>query len=660
MPTATTARPLPHRVGAFVAALFVAATGTLFLPAGPAAAAPSLTDQCSTQQWQDPTQWDRCVSKLDDLTTDEVQCVMAPTAETPDAGLAGWFAARPDAPPSNADGRFMVYGYAGYDFTTYDIGCVPTVMHPDYKFENTVANGEFMLATAVVGASDGLREKAWNPASMWGWSDPIVRDATSATYHRVFTVFGAITLMVVGLYLLWRSRQSDMSNTMTIAGWAVLVMALVTAIARYPVESAQLADRSLISGLTAVHEAVGPGADNTPAAQCQAMRLPEQCTDHRTPAQRASDIAVQNILYRNWLRGTLGSADSPTAQKYGPILYDAKSFSWDEYQAIKTETEKYRDDPKNPNANKQRQDIISRKQKNWEKVAKEIKAEDPEAYQYLQGTKGMDRIGSGFIALLSSLFFALFDITASILVLLGFLIFRWAVIAAPVLGTVGMLRPASTGIRRLLNAVIAAIFNIIIFGTGAAIYLFAVDTIMSTATLPAWLQLTLILLVGVVGWLLLRPYRRITQLGGSSSGREMALATRHRSFFRDLRSAATLGVATEAVESMVDRRRGSGGPIPDAPRTARPETRVDAPDPGPTRGAPAGASPSGEEPTRPRVEERGIPEERTAPATRNRPQWTAPEHPEAEPQYAVYRPGTRDTGSTTVRGRRPESADVGG
>jgi len=61
---------------------------------------------------------------------------------------------------------------------------------------------------------------------------------------------------------------------------------------------------------------------------------------------------------------------------------------------------------------------------------------------------------------------------------------------------------------------VAAIFNIAIFGTGAAIYLFAVDLIMNTASLPGWLQVVLVWLVGVVGWLLLRPYRRITQLGG--------------------------------------------------------------------------------------------------------------------------------------------------
>src|SRR2546421_10036520 len=560
--------------------------------------------------------------------------------------MAGWFASKPDAPPSHADGPFMVHGYAGYDFTTYDIGCVPTVMHPDYKFENMIANGEFMFATGIVGASNGLREKAWNPQSMWGWSNPLVEKATDATYHRVFTVFGAITLGVIGLYLLWRSRQSAMSNAMTTAGWAILIMVAVTAIAAWPVRSAQVADQSLISGLAAVHDAVGPPTQDTPPDQCAAFRLKEQCKDHRTPAQRASDVAVQNILYRNWLRGTLGSADSETANKYGPILYDSKSLTWSEYQDIKNEIEQYRNDPNNPNAGKKRKDIFSRKQTEWEKVAEQIKTEDPGAYQYLQGTKGMDRIGAGFVAVLSALFFALFDITASILVLLGFLIFRWAVIAAPVLGTVGMLRPASTGIRRLLNAVIAAIFNIIIFGTGAAIYLFAVDIIMSTATLPAWLQIILILLTGVVGWMLLRPYRRITQLGGRASARTSPPASGKRRFFRDLRTAATLGVATPAIESMVDRRRGVGGPIPDAPSTPRPETRTDDP-------VEVGTT------NRPRSEDRSIPEERTTPATRERPQWREPDYAEPPPSYTVYRPATRDTG-TTAPGRRPESADVRG
>ncbi len=649
MPTPPTAR-LRHRVGALIAAMFIAAMGTLVWPATPAAAAPDLSRQCDTKTWQDPSMWNECLGKLDNLTSDELQCVMAPTPEAPDSGMAGWFASKPDSPASRMDGPFTKNGYAGYDFTTYDIGCAQTVMHPDYKFENTIANGEFMFATAVIGASNGLREKAWNPQSMWGWSDPLVEKATNATYHRVFTVFGAITLAVIGLYLLWRSRQSDMSGAMTTAGWAILIMVAVTAIANWPVRSAQVADQSLISGLAAVHDAVGPPAEDVPPDQCAILKHPEQCRDHRPPAQRASDVAVRNILYRNWLRGTLGSADSNTAQKYGPVLYDAKTLTWGQYETIKNEIESDRRKlesgqikPGEPTG-VERKKIFNDKQAEWEKVAKQIKSEDPGAYQYLQGTKGMDRIGAGFVAVLSALFFALFDITASILVLLGFLIFRWAVIAAPVLGTVGMLRPASTGIRRLANAVIAAIFNIIIFGTGAAIYLFAVDLVMSTVTLPAWLQVILILLTGIVGWMLLRPCRRITQLGGRDSARQIATASGHRSFFRDLRTAATLGVATPAVESMLDRRRGTG-PIPDAPPAHRPETRTD--DVVEVRTE-----------TRSRSENRAIPEEKTAPATRQRPRWTRPEHTD-KPSYTVYRPGTRDTAPSNPR-RRPESADVGG
>src|ERR1044071_3047310 len=95
-----------------------------------------------------------------------------------------------------------------------------------------------------------------------------------------------------------------------------------------------------------------------------------------------------------------------------------------------------------------------------------------------------------------------------------------------------------------MNAVVAALFNIVIFGTGAAIYLFAVDLIMNTATLAGWLQVVLIWLCGVVGWLLLRPYRRITQLGGKDASAPVASAgSWHRRFFRDLREAAKLDPA---------------------------------------------------------------------------------------------------------------------
>ncbi|GAA2518915.1 MFS transporter [Pilimelia columellifera] len=618
------------RVVASLVAVFVTAMGTLGAAAPTAAAgtgagvgavsAPATAAQapgCSVAEWQ--ADFRACVGRLSDVGAVELGCMKAPVPGAPDSGLAGWFAAAPPSAGSGGpQGIYSQYGYAGYDYPAYDASCVPDVLNPQGAFESTVADAEFMIATAVIGASNALRERAWDPGSMWAWADPLVTHATRAIYEKVFSVFGVLTLCVVGLYLLWRSRQSDMSSAMTTAGWAVLVMVAVTALAAWPVASANLADAALTGTLGVVHDAVGPRPET--ATTCDSPK-PDACDDKRPPAVRASDTATETMLYRNWLRGALGSADTTTARKYGRALYDAKSLTW-------TETQKMRTNPAT------RTSTIAAKQEQWNKVAAQIKTEDPEAYEYLTGVKGMERVGAGFIAVLAAILYAMFDLTASLLVLLGFLIFRWAVIAAPVLGTIGLLRPASAGIRRLANAVVAAVFNIAIFGTGAAIYLFAVDMIMGTATLPGWLQVVLVWLCGVVGWLLLRPYRRITQLGGKDSSAVVGAAGGwHRRFFRDVRDAAVLNAAV----SVSHRDRDRVQLLSTDQTSLRPETRyedtgVDAPAGPPA--APAQAPASRPE-TGPATQRRG--------PTRVAAEWSPPEPEETPTSYAVYRPDRADT-----------------
>ncbi|MEU1585948.1 MFS transporter [Micromonospora sp. NPDC005710] len=630
------------RIASFLLALGVLAGATLTWPligAAAAAAAPpaaqARADLCTTAEWQ--ADFRACVAKLKQIGEGEIECRKPPVPSAPDSGLAGWFASRPDSSKlPGPKGIYSDYGYGGYSFNTYrpDGGCASAVLHPDYKFTTTVANGELMIATAVVGASNALRERAWDPRSMWDWADPLVEKATKAVYQKVFSVFGIVTLCVVGLYLLWRSRQSDMSNAMTTAGWALLVMVAVTALAAWPVKSANIADGTLITSLGVVHDAIGPASRDTPPDQCDDPD-PNACKDNRPPAVRASDTATEAMLYRNWLRGVLGSADSETARKYGPALYDAKAFSWEE-------AEKLRANPGTRGA------TVKAKQQQWMTIAEQIEIEDPEAYEFLTGSRDMDRIGSGFIAVLAAVLFAMFDLTASVLVLLGFLIFRWAVIAAPILGTIGLLRPASAGLRRLANAVVAAVFNIAIFGTGAAIYLFAVDLIMSTPTLPGWLQVVLVWLCGVVGWLLLRPYRRITQLGGKDSSEAVSSAgSWHRRFFRDMRTAARLDVAEPGgtAEPVGGRRRS-----PNAEQTRlRPEARREDPAPVPTAAAEGrradSVRPDGRERPDDAPTEDGRGRNRpVAPQPRRRQPatWTEPDVPAENPSFVVYRPGSTE------------------
>lgn len=627
------------RFAALACAAMVAGLAVLMGPAAASAApdqpkAAPLAGQCSVAQWQSPGDWDMCVAKLPDLNPSRLACLSAPTPETPTSGMAGWFASEPASSTQNGvKGLYSRYGYAGYDYTTYDVGCASPLTHPASSFEDTVANGEFMIATSVVGGANALREKSWDPANLWGWADTLVRKATASIYDKVFTVFGALTLGIVGLYLMWRSRQADMSNAMTTAGWAILVMVVITALARWPVQSAHVADSTLIGGLNVVHSAIGPQNEGTPQDQC-GDPTPGACADVRSPAVRASDTATGNLLYRNWLRGLLGSADSPTAIKYGPILYDSRSLTWDQAQQIELHPD-------------MRDATIQRKQMEWMKVAEQIKSEDPQAYSYLQGNQGMDRVGAGFIAILSSLFFGAFDITASILVLIGFLIIRWGVVAAPLLGTVGLLRPASSGLRRLGNAVIAAIFNVIIFGTGAAVYLYAVDLIMSTTSLPGWLQVVLVLLVGVVGWVLLRPYRRLTQLGGKDySAGEVAW---HRRFLRDLRGAPRV----EAEEKNEERRLADARKRGELePKTARPETRIEAS----SEVAPESSPPAIEPESRPETAPRRSEIRRPA------GDWTEPDVPAPPSNYTIYRPAKSDVPASAPAPapvRRPESTPVG-
>ncbi len=492
--------------------------------------------------------------------------------------MGGWFASRPTSTGNLTMGRYSNYGYAGYEYPKYDLGCAGNFnpVPSDVSTTTTIANGELMIATGIVGASNALRERAYDPSTMWSWADDLVEQATQALYQKVFTIFGAVTLSVVGLYLLWRSRQSDMSDMLTMAGWALLVMIVVTAVASWPVWSAHLADQTLISSLSVVHSAVGPQTKDIPLDHCPFAdpdsppgipHDPSKCKDTRAPAVRASDTATDAVLYNAWLRGALGSSTSDTAKKYGETLYDASALTWDEAETIKKDPSK-------------RQETFDQKANQWMTAAEQVKTEDPDAYQYLQGEHGSARIGAGLIAIVSAIGFSFFDIAASVLVILGFLLFRWAVIAAPVLGTVALLRPASAGFKRLANAVVAAIFNIVIFGAGAAVYLFAVDQIMNTSSLPGWLQITLVWLCGVVGWLLLRPYRRITQLGAKDSLSEVAsVGSWHRRLFGDMKQVAMIAAGTYAGEAAADERqrakRGHGTAVPDEV-IGRPETRGEA------------------------------------------------------------------------------------
>lgn len=494
-----------HRLISAVLAIAVVVISTLVFAPSPARA------ECSLNNLLD------CPGTIGGPAANPT-CIEAPTPARPDTGMAGWFLGKPDKPstgdpfaPNATVSAYDVYGYAGLDFTTYDLGCGEAVTSPTALVMTDFANIVLGPAQFLVALDNSVREYAYQPESMWGWTNDLVQRASDALHERVFTAWGGLVVLVVGLWLMWGARSGNMSQAVTTAGWAVLVMALITAVAAWPVKASTLADEALTGALGQVTSVLGD----------------REVGDERPPAVKASGVLTDTVLYQQWLRGTLGSADSETAKKYGPDLYKARALSWAEVQEIQK-------DPK------KRDGIYKRKGELWKSTAAKVKASDPDAYEYLAGRKSTERLGAALLALVSAAVVTPFDIMSALLILVAFLIIRLAVAFLPAIGTIGILRPAAGPLRSLLRTVVAAIINCVVFGCGSAIFLLAVRVITGTNSLAGWQQILLIWLAGLILWLLLRPYRRLTQLTGADPFGELAggLGRMHRKVFGDVKQMA--------------------------------------------------------------------------------------------------------------------------
>ncbi|MFC4337068.1 hypothetical protein [Salininema proteolyticum] len=537
-------------------------------------------DQCTDWQWHN--EWWDCLESLPDAP--EVECAEPPKASSPESGMAGWFAEpTKDSDKNEALGMYTKYGYAGYQLPMYGSKapsvagtCVDILTLPNgADAANSMANLQFNLATATTGASNSMRQYAWEPGTMWGWSNEFLENGTTAVYERVFSVFGAVTLAIVGVYLLWRSRQAEMSTAVTTTAWAALIMVLVIAVAKWPTEAAGWADKGLTTGLNVStgmlpdEQAEGclNGANYSDEEyEERKENNPHRCIDTRSGAIKASDMVVDKVLYENWLRSMVGQGseydptdeededgnpvvqNANTAYKYGPALYWAQAMTW-------TEQRQAEDDPSF------REEILQEKQTAWRNLAAQIQKEDPEAYSALIGERAWERTGTAFLALLTAVFFSLFDLTSSFLIILGFMVVRFAVIALPIIGTIALLKPAGGPFKRLVNIVLASIINVMVFAVAAVVYLYAASLILQ-ANLPSWLQIVLIALVGLAAWMLLRPFRRLASMQGAQGAKDTLLG---RSEDRD-NAARRQARDTEDINDNVSKMREQN--------ERRPETRT--------------------------------------------------------------------------------------
>lgn len=488
------------RLTAALAAAAVLAT-VVFGPAA-AEAAPTPTvpaGLCSISDWQNPANFERCIAAQKNALTDTLECLQAPAPQLPDQGIAGWAATRPDASlRGGIGGRYTDHGVAGYQLQTYGLGCTGALAHSEAVAENSAANLIMSLTAAGVGFDNTMCTYAYTPHRLWGWSDAPIAAATRSMYHNVWSLIATLFVVFAGIYMAWRARRGDMNETVGLVAWMLAVAIVVTAIAQWPTRSTDAADAVAGAGLNAVHSVNDLGPQTVTGTKC-VLADPDACVDHRTAVDRSSDVVTDGLLYRTWLASEFGSADSKTAQQYGYALYDAQAFTWADAATFEAHPEL-------------RKTMIEEKQARFRDVAALVKAQDPEAYEYLQGTHGTDRLYMALVAFLSMLIFSAFDLAASAAIIIGFALFRLIVLTAPLTGAAGVFERTAGMWRRSMNVAVAAGLNIVAFGAGSTVFIYVVDLIYGQDTIPGPLKIVL-MAASVVGcWLLIRQVRRVRRV----------------------------------------------------------------------------------------------------------------------------------------------------
>lgn len=458
-------------------------------------------------------------------------CKEAPTPELPGRGVGGFFASAPSELPP-AEDPFVKgssttiheqYGFAGLRWRTYDLGCGPDAMrHPDAVIGSTISNWIMQVPIVVTALTGSVTKVAFAPGFLTGL-DESVAGVTTALQENFFVSWIPIVLAAVGALILVRARRASLATSTAAVGWAVLVILLATAIFRWPVESGRAADATVTGTLGSVaSELIGHDEDVDPGTA-------------------VASGAHEAILYRAWLAGTFGSHDSRAAREYGPALFKSQALTWREAATVESD----------PRAGKR---LIEQKQEDFGKLADKIKNEDPEAYEYLQGTRSETRVAYASLAAFGILLALPFLLMSSLLLLGCFLVVRLAVMLFPAFATIGAF-PAARGLVIGLGRIVgAAVVNSIIFGAGAAITVAILGVLLNPGGgSPPWLGLVLMPVFTVVMWVVLKPFRRLTSMVSPDSQFIRPLDA-PRWAGRTLRSglvAATGGAAAGAVAAAV-------------------------------------------------------------------------------------------------------------
>lgn len=397
-----------------------------------------------------------------------------PNPERPGAGMVG--AIDPPVGHGEAGSAYENHSYAGLVWYVDDCDDDPLSVDPSTTIDTWIGNQLFNVGKNIVGATNSLHYTVLEGGLLNPLYDAVSSGADKV-YNNIYTQLFGLAALLLAIMLfrnIWRGDLSTVSKRALFALAGMWLAASSLALLRYYDDI----DNAIVETTTNIQAGFVDDAE-------------DRSVDDMLPTQ-----LHEQVVYDNWLRGEFGAPDAEPAEEHGKELLEAQAFTWDEIR----------------NGDDADEELIDAKKDKFREVATELGP----AAGYFTGEDG-SRTGIGFLALLQSLCYALFQLFAKGAVLLAQILVRLFTLTAPLIGLVALLHHDI--LRRVGKVVGTVAFNLFVLSVLAGIHALLLRAIFSAGSALSMLtQMAVAGLVTILLFLVGKPGRRLWQMVEMSVG----------------------------------------------------------------------------------------------------------------------------------------------
>lgn len=475
------------------------------------------------------------------------------------SGIAG---AIDDQVNESTGTRYGEYGWSNLSWYTCDLGDGNAVrdqmpdITKDYDavVDTWTGSTGMGFATFLAAMMTQLHEWVSNPGGLLAPIDSRIAAMTQIISDAVWTPWGGAVILLAGAFIgVWGWNSGNTRRIgRTVGAILIACMAVSWFTAKMTVEvptdqidmksGKPIVEKHTVTGAeyaakafdTAAIEIVGT-VDR--AILTSGSKDAAEAQERIANAEEARGAVLHDrVLYEFWALGATGASSAnkdSQAWKSAEKLYAIQSVKWSDTADAADRQEKYK------------------------AAAEELKEKDPVAYQKLRG-KGYDRTGIGMWAAAYMLLIAIIRVPAELMILIGLLVIRFVVILGPLFALAAVLEATRPIATMALKMVLAAVYNVAVFGVIAAVHSAIVSALVGPNLGSSFV---LIVALTVVIWVISKPFRSVSK---PATGEAVANQMQSAETMPGRALGALKSVAGSAIGSYIGSRRGTQAGAEDA------------------------------------------------------------------------------------------------